>query len=95
VLLETKGIDVNKQDIDGYTALHHAAKRSHAEIMRALLDVRGINVNARCYRMGVSFWIFNTALQWAVEDRDFDVIKMLLMVPGIDLGWRNVFLCIF
>jgi hypothetical protein len=54
-LLE-KGADINAVDKDGTTALIYACRASEAKIAMALLDVKGIDVNARSK-------VFGTALE--------------------------------
>jgi len=51
-----KGADVNRVDKDGTTALIYACRASEAKIAMALLDVEGIDVNARST-------VFGTALE--------------------------------
>ena len=46
-LLAASGIDVNKADMDGFTALMHAVQEGHFEVVRALLAAPGIDVNKR------------------------------------------------
>jgi hypothetical protein len=54
-LLE-KGVDINAVDKDGTTALIRACRASEAKIAMALLNVEGIDVNARSK-------VFGTALE--------------------------------
>jgi len=80
------GYDVNATDLIGgmtCTALTEAAERGYLDIVRTLLRVPGIKVNA----------VRGKALRGAAENRHLDVMRALLGAPGIDanladvLGW--------
>lgn len=81
-----KKIDVNVKDTRygsvGYTALIHAATNGHIDIIKFLLQVPGIDVNAH-EQNG------DTALMWAAYRRDKNIIKMLLQHPEIDINAQN------
>jgi len=65
-----KGADVNAKDSNGYTALHHAAKKNDKKIIKELLDRRA-DINAKDLAG-------KTALHYAVEMNDKKIIKELL-----------------
>jgi ankyrin repeat protein len=70
--LLAKGIDVNKADQRGWTALTLAAKEGHVEIVRALLATPGIDVNVKLSRSGM------TALMFAATFDRPEVVQELL-----------------
>ncbi len=70
--LLAKGIDVNKADQRGWTALTLAANEGHVEIVRALLATPGIDVNAKMSRSGM------TALMRAATKGHLDIVEILL-----------------
>ena len=77
-LLQQPGIEVNKTDIHGETALIKAAWSNQAEIVRLLLQHEDIDVNkAEPYG--------RTPLQWAVTRVNHDLIFVLLQHKGIDV----------
>ena len=59
-----------------------AARKGHLAVVRHLLTVPGINVNARS-RTG------NTALMHAARKGHIDVVRQLLAVPGINVNARS------
>ena len=77
------GIDVNASNAFGTTALMSAAFSAQANVVRALLAVPGILVNAQdSFR--------STALMLAADiSGNVEVVRALLDVPGIDVHARN------
>lgn len=75
------GADVNTVDDDGYTALYHAADQGHEEVVAALLEVPGIDVN----RSECGFFPLHTA----AFGGHVEVVKKLLSAPGIDVNIKN------
>ncbi len=75
--LDSGAVDVNVQDISGWTALMSASEYGHLEVVKELLR-RGANVNAQ------SDFGF-TPLILASENNFIDVVKELLK-QGADPG---------
>lgn len=73
-------VDVNAQDEerDGNTALTLAADAGHEKIVKRLLQVPGININAQ--QSG------GTALIHAAMQGNESIVKLLLSAPGIDIN---------
>ena len=77
IIKEDEGLDVNAQDADGLTALHHAILNGYTEVVKTLLfqhkdtDVNVKDVEGR------------TALHYAVLHRLESVVKALLADPDI------------
>ena len=65
-LLAAPGIDINKADNDGTTAVMQAAYEGHTEVVRALLAAPGIDLNTRATG-GREWAIAKTALGFAVH----------------------------
>ena len=88
-LLEMDGIDANPKTASNLTALSFSAKNGHTEIVKALLDFNtkrgGIDINAKDKHFG------NTALIFAVNKKNFEMVEALLNAPGIDTNVRNNF----
>ena len=76
------GIDVNKQDNGGETALMKAVLMGDFDIVKELFKVPGIDVNIQDNGG-------QTALMKAALMGDFDIVKELLKVPGIDVNKQN------
>jgi ankyrin repeat protein len=90
LLLHREGIDVNKQDNNGYTALSHAVqcvmRRSGFEPAKLLLDRDDINVNLRD-RNG------RTPLFLACRLSDVSMVDLLLKKEGIDPNAMDIHGC--
>ena len=69
-LLSAPGIDVNKADNNGGTAVIQAASKGHTEVVRALLAVPGIDVN-KADDEG------STAVIWAAQKGHTEVVALL------------------
>ena len=88
-LLAAPGIDVNKANNIGWTAVIMAASRGHVEVVRALVAAPGIDVN----KANNDGW---TAVMKASVYGHTEVMKALLAAPGIDInkadntGWTAV-----
>jgi ankyrin repeat protein len=78
-LLQLPGIDVNKADQNGYTALIWASSRGHLQIVKELLKQPGIDVNKADKN---EF----TALILASRDGRLEIVELLLEQPGIDVN---------
>ena len=81
--LLSEGADVNGVDEYGWTALMKASNEGHADVVRALVGVDGIDVNA-VSKVGRA-----TALMRASAMGHADVVKVLVEVAGIDVNARN------
>ena len=82
-LLKDQNIDVNFQDIFGYTALIWASRKDHLEIVKELLKQPNINVNIQDdYR--------DTALIKASFAGHLDTVKELLKQPNINWNLKNI-----
>lgn len=74
-----KGADVNAKYRYGMTALFKAAERGHTEVAKILLD-RGIDVKVKDSFYGA------TAMTWALDNKHFAVVKLLLEKDGGDVN---------
>ena len=79
--LLSPGIDVNKANKHGNTAILYAADCGHIEITRALLAAPGIDVN----KANNDGW---TAVMRASLNGHIEVMRALLAAPGIDLNMK-------
>jgi ankyrin repeat protein len=73
------GVDINKQDIDGNTALHIA---KNIEIVKLLIEA-GVNPNLQDYRSGFTP-LLDSMVWWNTE-------KYNLLVPITDLNIKSSF----
>ena len=76
LMFEKAGIEINKPDKAGWTALHDAVKYQNHQVVEMLLSQPGIDVNAR------------TLMQWvplhiAYLNHDQVTKDLLLSMPGI------------
>ena len=73
------GVDINRADKYGDTAIMRAACKGHAEVVRVLLAAPGIDVNKadNCDR---------TAIRQALEGNHTEVVRALLTAQGIDVN---------
>jgi len=78
-LVDASGIDVNKGDKNGRTALHVAADWGRAECVRELLQAPGIDVN-KGDKNG------ETALHEAAYNGYAECVRKLLQAQGIDVN---------
>ena len=78
-LLNEDGIDINAENLCGWTALMCAVYGGYTEIVLALLAIEGINLNA-VDTDG------ETALLVAVSDGHTEIALALLEKPGIDIN---------
>lgn len=84
--LTAAGADVNCYDCQPRTALMYAAKDGDIDIVRCLLAVPGINVNAVRSRDPNGYKDKgDTALLYAIRGDHLDVVKALVAVPGINV----------
>ena len=75
-LLAVPGVDVNKAEEDGWTAIMGPAWNGHTEVVRALLAMPGIDVNKRA----TDGWAKGkTALGLALHHGHFDAMIFLLL----------------
>jgi hypothetical protein len=80
-LLE-KGIDVNQQDKDGFTALMEASWKGHKEIVQMLMQDKRIEIN----KQDKNGW---TALIMASENGHKEIVQMLLEDERIEINQQN------
>ena len=85
------GIDVDRQDEGGYTAIMQAASSGHTEVVRVLLAVPGIDLNMADEDCGWS------ALMRASWQGHTEVVRVFVAQRGInvnrgdkDYGWTAV-----
>lgn len=78
-------IDINITDKLGRTALMHAAYDGKSEIVKFLLTVPGIDVNAQ------SSIVRNTALMDATIAKHTTIVDMLLEAPNIKINVQDIF----
>jgi len=78
-LVALPGIDVNRYDEEHFTALMRAVLGGHLNIVKILLDLPRINVNAQ-YPGDTK-----TPVKIAIIKKHTDILRALLEVPGIDL----------
>lgn len=64
-----RGAEINAKTNDGFTALIHAAKRGHAEVVKALL-AHGADVNAKGMKG-------ETVLTGAKKNGHKEIVRML------------------
>ena len=83
-LLEVDGIDVNKADSNGETALIAASSEGHVDVVSMLLNVDGIDVNKADRDYG------DTALILASLKGHLGVVQALLGVGGIEVNKQNI-----
>lgn len=77
-LLSVPGIDVNRQDTNGWTPLMTACFKNQTAVVELLLNVPEIDVNAQD--------IFgNTALSITAETGVQSIANLLLLMPGIQI----------
>ncbi|MDG7055513.1 MAG: ankyrin repeat domain-containing protein [Wolbachia endosymbiont of Menacanthus eurysternus] len=76
VLSQTKGININAANEDGYTPLHLAVTRGCADTVKTLLQAEGINVNTADKNE-------YTPLHLAAVFGCVDVVQVLLQAEGI------------
>jgi ankyrin repeat protein len=77
-----KGIDVNQQDEDGYTALIWASERGHKEIVQMLLQHKNIDLNQKG-EYG------KTALMLASINGHKEIVEMLLQNKYIQINQQD------
>ncbi|KAK7093227.1 hypothetical protein V1264_007017 [Littorina saxatilis] len=82
MMLLERGADPFGLDENRHTHMHSAAMRNLPRVVKALAD-RGIDVNA------VDDFC-DTALHLAISRHCYDVIEVLMAVPGLDLSIRNI-----
>lgn len=77
LLVEVGGADVNAREetrwteSDGSTALHHASRLGHADIVRYLVSLNGTEVERKA-------WLCSTPLHVAIEKSHADVVRILV-----------------
>ena len=87
-LLAAPGIDVNKADDNGWTAVMVAAREGHTEVVRALLAAPGIDVN-KATKIG------NTALDLAIRFPIKREVVVLLRASRCPVSPLNLVSCVF
>ena len=78
VFIDAKGVDAIVRD--GWTALMHAARDGHTEVVKLLID-NGADLNHKSNHG-------DTALMYAARDGHTDVVKFLID-NGVDLNHKN------
>jgi ankyrin repeat protein len=78
ILLDVDEIETGVVDINGWTALHYAAKRGHGDIISLLLQ-KNADVDVQSNR-------HSTALMTALEEDKLECVRLLLAVDGIDVN---------
>lgn len=80
LLAHAADLDVNAVDADkSRSALHHASRSETAEVVRLLLDTKGININLQD-RNGY------TPLNLACFNGNTEAVSLLLGKPGVDVN---------
>ena len=69
-LLESKEVDINHRDMNGYTPLIWAADRGHADIVKHILASKETDVN---HKDNNGY----TALMWAADLGNTKVVKII------------------
>ena len=69
-LIETKGVDINANDNQGYAPLHIAILKGHTKVALALIE-KGANIYNKCYGS-------NNSLHLAVEKDRLEIAQELL-----------------
>ena len=69
-LLESKEVDINHRDMNGYTPLSWAADRGHADIVKHILASKETDVN---HKDNNGY----TALMWAADLGNTKVVKII------------------
>ena len=89
-LLENPNIDVNRADLAGETALHHAVDVANSEAVQMLLahpKMESINKEHKGSLLGFG----DTPLMQAVTMNRVDCVSALLADPRVDLDARTTF----
>ncbi|TFK20500.1 ankyrin [Coprinopsis marcescibilis] len=77
-------VDADHVNAGSWTALMFAASEGHTEVIKSLLCVQGINVNAR--EPDTGFGEGDSALILAALDNKLDAVQLLLGVDDIDIN---------
>jgi len=80
-LLE-KGVDIDQQNGNGYTALMLASQKGHKEIVQMLLHNENVQIN-QANKYGY------TALMWASEEGHKEIVEMLLQDKNIEINQED------
>ena len=76
-------VDVNAQDVKGWSALIIAAKKGHGKVVKLLLETSKVNVNAQ----SVDGW---SALMHAASDGNEGIVQAILNYPNAKVqGLQN------
>jgi len=82
MLAEAKGVEIDRRDGFGMTALMWASRRGDTPVMAALMEL-GANVNASDnYR--------RTALHWALVSKELEAFALLVKDCNIDVNYMDV-----
>lgn len=88
-----KKIDVNAKDTKygsvGYTALIHSAAEGHIDIVKLLLQIPGIDVNAQSQTEETA--LIRTIINANTVFNNREIVKLLLKVPGINVNVHNYY----
>jgi ankyrin repeat protein len=84
LLLACEGVEVNKGDVGGRTALHHASMFGHRDVVRLLIARQDVDVN-KATTAG------STALHIASEFGNGGVVRLLLESQDIDVNKASLY----
>ena len=93
ILGEIPSLQLNSQDQDGLTAVHHAVMSGSLDCLEALRKVKGgEGKERRRVDWNVSSWLGQgeTPLSLAVRGGDPEVVEILLSVPSVRPGLRSL-----
>jgi len=85
LLLNVRGVDVNKYDACGYAPLHIAAREGHSSVVKSLLNADGINVNKEVPNRQL------TSLHIAAQKGHWTVVELLMSVCGANVDYVSLF----
>ena len=88
IIKEDEGLDVNAQDADGLTALHHAILNGYTEVVETLL-FRGLFRHRKDIDVNIKDAEGRTALHYAVLHSPESVVKDLLADKDIDVNIKD------
>ena len=83
LLLEQPTLDLNCTDNDGYTALHCAIDYGNVEAVQMLL------VDPRLTAVNHKNKADETAVMFAMTNRNWDALRVLVFHPNVDLDTRD------
>ena len=78
-LLNHPGVNINKADKDGWTALHHACFQNRVGVVETISSARGVDINIRDGRAG------KTPIMVAVIGESLEVVQKMVKMDDICL----------